>query len=152
LKFLLLIKAVKPNLKAKVDFDKSILLINSVPPSMTVFADRNMFMTIIRNLISNGIKFTRNGGTVEVLGTRLEKNIEVTVVDNGIGMSGQMIDKLFRIDTLLSTPGTENEKGTGLGLILSREFIEKHKGKLNVYSEPGKGSRFVITLNLPGIS
>ncbi len=132
--------------------NKSILLINSVPPALTVFADRNMFMTVIRNLVSNGIKFTKNGGTVEVLGTRLEKTIEVTVVDNGIGMSGQMIDKLFRIDTLLSTPGTENEKGTGLGLILSREFIGKHKGTLNVYSEPGKGSRFVITLNLPGIS
>lgn len=125
---------------------KEIALFNSVPPDMLVFADRNMIMTVIRNLISNGIKFTPNGGRVEVLATHHNGKIDVTVADNGIGMTKPMIDKLFRIDTLLSTPGTENEKGTGLGLILSKEFITKHNGTISVISEPGQGSRFIFTL------
>jgi signal transduction histidine kinase len=129
---------------------KDIALINSVLPDVMIYADRNMIMTVIRNLVSNGIKFTTNGGTVEILASSSKSKVEVIVADSGIGMTSQVIEKLFRIDTLLSTPGTENEKGTGLGLILSREFIDKHNGTLRVFSEPGKGSRFAFALPLKG--
>ncbi|MDD4602951.1 MAG: histidine kinase N-terminal 7TM domain-containing protein [Bacteroidales bacterium] len=133
---------------------KSIELINRVSPSQMILADKNMLSTILRNLVSNGIKFTPRGGRVEVFAEVYTEAIELIVSDNGIGMSNEMVDKLFKIDSLVTTPGTSNEKGTGLGLILCRDFIEKHKGTIRVQSEPGRGSQFFIKfpLNFPGIS
>jgi signal transduction histidine kinase len=112
-------------------------------------ADKNMVKTILRNLISNAIKFTNKNGSVNAGASVTVNNVEISVCDSGIGMTEETMAKLFRLDANLSTHGTENEKGTGLGLILCREFVEKHGGKIWVESEPGKGStfKFIIPFN-----
>jgi signal transduction histidine kinase len=115
---------------------------------LTIPADKNMLKTILRNLISNAIKYTNKNGKVEVKALVDDRNIEISVSDNGIGMSGATMAKLFRLDANLSTRGTENEKGTGLGLFLCKEFVEKHGGKITVESESGKGSTFRFTIPL----
>lgn len=103
-------------------------------------------ITILRNLISNSIKYTNSGGLIEIKVTKHPHDVEFKISDNGVGMSKETQKKLFRIDTNVSTVGTSNEKGTGLGLILCVEFIEKLKGKICVESELGKGSTFIFTL------
>lgn len=133
--------------------NKSILLTNKIPEKIVVYADKNMLSTIIRNLISNAIKFTPKGGKIEFNSTvRTIKNnqkvVEVVIKDNGIGVSKKMQSKLFDIGESTSTKGTENESGTGLGLILCKEFVEKHGGKIWVESEVGKGSKFYFTIPL----
>lgn len=126
---------------------KSIQIIKDLPHSAAFFADKAMFATIIRNLVSNSIKFTNPGGEVKISAT-LNKNILlVSVADNGIGLNQKMQNDIFRLDKNTSTKGTLNEYGTGLGLILCKEFAEKHGGKIWVESEPGKGSTFYFTLH-----
>ena len=97
-------------------------------------------------ILTNGIKFTEPGGTVAVRAERFEDQVMVTVSDDGVGMSPVQVKGLFRIDTQSSTPGTKGEPGTGLGLLLCKEFVEKHGGKVYVQSTPGKGSTFRFTL------
>jgi signal transduction histidine kinase/ligand-binding sensor domain-containing protein len=128
---------------------KNIVLRSYVDNSLVVVADRNMIKTIFRNLISNAIKFTHRNGIVEVRAVTGKNNTEISVSDNGIGMSEEVMAKLFRIDANLTTRGTENEKGTGLGLFLCKEFVEKHGGKISVESKPGKGSVFRFVLATP---
>jgi signal transduction histidine kinase/ligand-binding sensor domain-containing protein len=125
---------------------KNIELTSSVPEKLVVFADRNMIKTILRNLISNAIKFTYKNGKIDVKAIEHDNEVEIAVSDNGIGMTKDTILKLFRIDANLSTRGTENENGTGLGLFLCKEFVEKHGGKIWVESESGKGSVFKLIL------
>ncbi|MCX6278954.1 MAG: ATP-binding protein [Bacteroidetes bacterium] len=125
---------------------KGIKLINSVAPEMMITADRNMFLAIIRNLVSNGIKFSSNKSSVEVLALERGNMVDIIVADTGIGLTAQMTEQLFHIETLITTKGTADEKGTGLGLILSKDFVERHGGKIRVMSEPGLGSRFIITI------
>jgi signal transduction histidine kinase/ligand-binding sensor domain-containing protein len=125
---------------------KDIELKSSYPENLTIIADKNMMKTILRNLISNAIKFTHKNGKVEVNALISNKQVEISVSDTGIGMSDETKAKLFRIDADLSTQGTENEKGTGLGLFLCKEFIEKHGGKIWVESKSGKGSIFKFTM------
>jgi len=127
---------------------KNIELKSSFPADLTVLADKNMLKTILRNLISNSIKFTHRNGKVEVKAIIDNKQVEISVSDSGIGMTKETTAKLFRIDANLSTQGTENEKGTGLGLILCKEFVEKNGGKIWVESESGKGSTFKFILPL----
>jgi signal transduction histidine kinase len=127
---------------------KNIELKCSLPDNLTIIADKNMIKTILRNLISNAIKFTNKNGKVEVKAMICNKNVEISVSDNGTGMTKDTMAKLFRIDANLSTRGTENEKGTGLGLFLCKEFIEKHGGKIWVESELDKGSCFKFILPL----
>jgi len=129
---------------------KAIAIKKELPHNATVFADKAMISTVLRNLISNAIKFTKPGG--EIIITVAEKGTEiiVSVIDNGVGIPEKMIDKLFRIDENYTTSGTNNERGTGLGLILCKEFIEKHAGNIWVESEEGKGSVFSFTL--PGLT
>jgi len=129
---------------------KNIELKNFLTDNFTITADRNMLKTIMRNLISNAVKFTHKNGKVEVKAMIENGHVEISVSDTGIGMTKETIAKLFRIDANLSTPGTENEKGTGLGLFLCKEFIEKHGGKIWVESEPDKGSifRFVLPIDI----
>ena len=126
--------------------EKAIELNNLLPAGFIITADRNMMKTIMRNLITNAIKFTHKNGKVEVKATLVNNKTEVSVSDNGIGMTPETINKLFRLDCNLSTMGTEDEKGTGLGLILCKEFIKKHDGKIWVKSKPGKGSIFRFSL------
>jgi len=129
---------------------KNIQLVADVSPSLVVSADRNMLNTILRNLISNGIKFTMPGGGIKVSSARRQNQVEIKVSDNGVGIAEAVQAKLFRIESLVSTPGTANEKGTGLGLILCKEFVEKHGGTIRVESKIGEGTTFI--LNLPGIA
>jgi signal transduction histidine kinase len=110
------------------------------------FADADMVKSILRNLISNSIKFSNINGSIDITATENGKKILVTVKDNGVGMTSETLNALFKSRFNNSTLGTFNEEGTGLGLMICKEFIEKHCGKLKVESEPGKGSSFTFTL------
>lgn len=116
------------------------------PMDCYAFFDRNMITTVIRNLISNAIKFTPENGRIIVEVTADPEKYKISVQDNGIGISDTDIAKLFRIDSNPSTIGTSQEQGTGLGLILCRDFVEKNGGKIAVESEIGKGSKFHFTV------
>ncbi len=112
-----------------------------------VYADKEMLKTVIRNLLSNAVKFTFPGGKILISVKYATVNlIEISVQDNGIGITAEQIDKIFRIDESTSTPGTDNESGTGLGLILCKEFTEKNGGEITVSGTPGKGSTFTVTV------
>ena len=105
-----------------------------------------MLKTILRNLVSNAIKFTNNGGTINIKARTNNSNVTISVSDNGIGIPPENLTKLFDISEVLTTKGTAEETGTGLGLLLCKEFVEKHGGKIWVESEVGKGSDFKFTL------
>jgi two-component system sensor histidine kinase/response regulator len=137
------IELLSSNAKAK-----NITLFSTISSNLTVFADKNMLDTVIRNLLSNAIKFTPINGKVEIAleNNNTETEIEVSISDTGVGINPQDIEKLFRIDISHTTIGTGAEKGTGLGLILCKEFVEKNGGTIRVESEIGKGSRFYICL------
>jgi len=102
----------------------------------------------LRNLISNAIKFTNSNGKINVTALQNYNFIEITVSDNGVGMNEETRNKLFSLEKNETTIGTANEKGSGLGLVLCKEFVEKHGGKIWVESEEGKGSDFKFTLPL----
>ena len=105
-----------------------------------------MINVIIRNLLNNAIKFTKNGGTVSVSSKTKNNFTEISIKDTGIGISKENINKLFRTDVHHTTIGTSEEKGTGLGLILCKEFVEKNNGKIWVESDLNKGSTFTFSL------
>lgn len=125
---------------------KSISMVRKLPSKLPVFADKSMISTVLRNLISNAVKFTNTGGEIVISATENQTGLIVTLSDNGVGIPDNMIGKLFRIDENYTTAGTNKECGTGLGLILCKEFIEKHGGKIWVESEVGIGSTFYFTL------
>lgn len=110
-----------------------------------VYADFNMIDTIVRNLISNALKFTYSGGSVIIAAIANERDVTMSVADTGTGIPAEDLSKLFRIDAKYKQPGTNHEPGTGLGLILCKEFVEKHGGKIWVESEEGKGSTFYVS-------
>ena len=126
--------------------NKCIKIKNHVPKSTQCFADINMASTIFRNLISNSIKFTNHGGKIEVHASAVNGHYQFCVEDNGIGMDEETLDKLFKITKKTKRHGTEAEEGTGLGLILCKEFAEKNGGSIWVESEPDRGSKFYFTL------
>ena len=111
-----------------------------------VFADLNMVETVIRNLFSNAIKFTYEGGKIIVEVKETGESVEISISDNGVGINKDIINKLFQIDQNISTNGTQNEEGSGVGLILCKEFVEMNQGEIFVESEEGKGSCFSFTL------
>lgn len=125
---------------------KNITIDTNISKPLKVFADINMTKTIIRNLLNNAIKYTENGGKIDIKAQKKGPFIEVSVIDTGIGLSKEDIKKLFRIDVKNKSIGTSKEKGTGLGLILSKEFVQKNGGRIGVISELGKGSTFYFTL------
>jgi PAS domain S-box-containing protein len=127
---------------------KNITLEKMIDPDIIVMVDENMIKTIFRNLVSNAIKFTHEKGNVTIKAAIDNQFVEITVSDTGVGIPLENIDKLFRIDTTITTKGTLKESGTGIGLILCKEFVEKHDGKIWVESEEGKGSKFKFTLPL----
>jgi len=126
---------------------KSIELFSSVHEKTIINADKFMIDTVIRNLVSNAIKFTGEGGKISVSSETKDEKIFITIEDNGVGIQPENLKKLFRIDNQVKTKGTAGEAGSGLGLILCKEFIEKNDGTIAVESEQGKGSRFILTLN-----
>ncbi|MDD4604262.1 MAG: ATP-binding protein [Bacteroidales bacterium] len=126
--------------------EKKVNLICTTDTPMFIFADKNMIKTVLRNLISNALKYTAIDGTVESGLIQKENGVEIYVKDTGLGMTSDQVSKLFRLDSTYSTLGTANEKGTGLGLILSQEFIDKNGGKIWVDSEKGVGSTFHVSL------
>lgn len=135
--------------KSLVDLSvkKEIELNFAIPGDITIHADEYMFASVLRNLTSNAIKFTPKGGKITVSAKRANGNFtELAVSDNGIGMDGEMIHKLFNLNEYTNRQGTEGELSTGLGLILCKEFVEKHDGKIWVESEIGEGSTFHITV------
>ena len=125
---------------------KNIELNNDIPLNINLMADENMLGICIRNLISNAIKFTYENGKVQLRAFHKNDEVVISVSDNGTGMSENDIKNLFRIETSFTSIGTGHEKGSGLGLILCREFVEKHGGKIWVESEEGKGSTFFFTM------
>ena len=125
---------------------KGIHLINSIDPEMTVYGDIKMINTVIRNLVSNSVKYTPTGGSVTVDAVIKNGVAEISVTDTGIGMDEKILNSLFKIEATSSRPGTNKEEGTGLGLLLCKEFVGRHNGKIWVESEVGKGSRFVFTV------
>lgn len=126
--------------------EKNITTQNDIAEETFVYADTDMLRSIIQNLLINAIKFTRQNGTIVISAVEKGKIIEVSVEDSGMGIESRAITKLFNFDRLLSTSGTAGERGTGLGLPLCKEFIERNHGKIWVESEPGKGSKFIFTL------
>ncbi len=111
-----------------------------------VFADSSMIDTVIRNLVSNALKFTHPGGKVTVSATQNAQGTKVSVEDNGVGIPAEAMEELFRVDSTYVTSGTNKERGTGLGLVLCKEFIDMHHGKIWVESKKGEGSAFSFIL------
>jgi signal transduction histidine kinase/ligand-binding sensor domain-containing protein len=128
---------------------KKIKFINNIQNEIFVYADENMVRSVLSNFISNAIKFTPNGGKIQVSSFMLPDYVEIRVTDTGIGIDSESFSKLFRINHHFTTLGTSKEKGTGLGLIICKELVEMNKGKIFAESIPGKGSTFGFTLPLP---
>jgi signal transduction histidine kinase/ligand-binding sensor domain-containing protein len=132
----------------EMSLNKNIELRSFADDSLTIVGDKNMIRTILRNLISNALKFTHKNGHVQIKTITYNDCIEIAVSDDGMGITTETMAKLFRIDANLTTRGTENERGTGLGLFLCKEFVEKHGGKIWAESEEGKGSSFKFLIPL----
>ena len=130
---------------------KGIEIIYDIPEDLTIYADINMLLTVLRNLASNAIKFTPRGGKINISAKASGESIEISIQDTGIGMGQGMLNLLFRLDTKTNRAGTGGEPSSGLGLILCKDFIEKHNGKIRAKSEEGKGSTFIFTLPHPEI-
>jgi len=127
---------------------KSVVIENRSPSSVLVYADKAMISTVLRNLISNAIKFSHSGGSVVVKANDQRNELTISITDNGVGIPKERIEKIFHLDENNSTPGTKDEKGTGLGLIICKELIEKNNGKFWVESLVGIGSTFYFSLPL----
>lgn len=134
------------DLFAPVARQKGIDLVADLPGRLSVTADRKMIETVLRNLVSNALKFSRSGDTVRISALRSDGETRIAVTDSGIGMDAGTVAELFSLDRTQSVPGTEGETGTGLGLRLSRELVECHGGRIEVDSAPGDGSRFTVVL------
>jgi len=126
--------------------EKKIELTSAIDHKMFVYADEDMLNTVIRNLLSNALKYTYEKGKVTIFAKEADDFIEVSVRDTGMGIEPEDLKNLFRIDIAKVRPGTENEKGTGLGLIICKEFIEKNGGQIRAESTPKKGSTFYFTI------
>jgi signal transduction histidine kinase len=125
---------------------KKIALENSIAPELWVQADSHMVETVIRNLVSNAIKFTPEGGKVQLRALKSGDFIELSIEDSGVGMPREAMKKIFAFHTKHSTKGTSGETGTGLGLAVCREFVERNGGSIYVESKVGKGSKFNVRL------
>lgn len=125
---------------------KKINLRNNLSGEYPVIADKQMISTVLRNLLSNAVKFTHRNGEIEISSRDLTTHWEIIISDNGQGISPEMMCKLFHPDSNFSTMGTENEKGSGLGLILCGEFVEYNGGTIQVKSSEGIGSKFSFTV------
>jgi two-component system, sensor histidine kinase and response regulator len=136
----------KTNLLGELSNHKNIKITNAVKEDVLVYADKNQLGLIIRNLIGNAIKFNHPNGSIKIDCDRLEDKVKVSVTDTGTGMSKEELDKLFNAGSHFSKPGTQNEKGIGLGLLLVKEFVELNHGTIEVTSIPEEGTTFTFYL------
>ncbi len=127
--------------------EKGVKLENTVA-EITALCDRGMIDTVIRNFVNNAIKFTDTGGTIIVTAEKFEDRMKLAITDSGVGMDQTQIDNLFSLGSGKSTNGTAGEKGTGLGLLLCKDFVAMHDSEIDVQSAPGKGSTFSFSLAL----
>jgi len=135
------------NLISKSGEQKGIELILNVPDNQKVFADEEMINSILGNLLSNAMKFTSRGGNITISSKESENNmVEIAVQDTGIGMSESLAEKLFKMEERVGRLGTEGEESTGLGLLLCKEFVERHGGKIWAITKENEGSTFYFTL------
>ena len=125
---------------------KDIEVHNDVPKTYNIIADENLLKTILRNLINNAVKYTPRNGYIAISSVKDDMSFEISVKDSGIGMTENELNNLFKIDQISSKPGTDKEKGSGLGLVLCKEFVEKHGGKIWVESDLETGSVFKFTI------
>ncbi len=142
-----LAESVLSHLRLQIE-KKQIRIQNEISETLKIRADRNMLAVILRNLVSNAVKFTPKGGSIFI---RLQSNMEqkqyvLCIQDTGVGMSPEIQENLFKLDRNKTTPGTDSEQGTGLGLILAHEFTQRHGGRISVQSEPGKGSILCVSI------
>jgi signal transduction histidine kinase len=126
--------------------NKGIKIQTLVDDKTTVFADHNLLQAVIRNILSNAVKFTPKGGTIIIQGKEDDKNTTISIKDSGIGMDAKILENLFQLDVKTNRKGTDDEPSSGLGLILCKEFVEKHGGKIWVESEENMGSTFYFSL------
>ncbi|MDF1571169.1 MAG: PAS domain-containing protein [Bacteroidales bacterium] len=131
---------------------KNIQLINEIDKGTEVYADKNLINTVIRNIVGNAIKYTREGGRVSLSATQKNTHVKIMITDTGIGMMESQRKALFELDRMNSSAGTSGETGTGLGLIVCHEFMKLNGGHISVDSDPGKGSTFTMTLPGKGTS
>lgn len=134
------------NLASNTAIQKEINIQTEIDEQINVFCDRNMIYTVMRNLVSNAIKFSYRGGTIRIYSKLHDNTVEVSVADEGVGINGIPVEDLFKIEKRITNDGTENEKGTGLGLYLCKEFVEKSHGSISVKNNSVKGSIFTFTL------
>lgn len=125
---------------------KGVKINANVKMGLFAYIDKNMICTVLRNLISNSVKFTNSGDIINIEAKSINEHIEIMVTDTGIGVPEEKLEKIFKIDSHISTQGTADEIGTGLGLIISREFVEKNGGTINVKSKEGNGTQFMFTV------
>jgi len=128
--------------------NKKIRIENNIPEGITVFADIQMIQSVLRNLLSNALKFTPENGSVEMSAVEMNTEVKVSIKDSGVGISESNLKRIFDQDQPLKTTGTNKESGSGLGLILCKDFVEKTGGRIWVESEEGKGSTFIFTIPL----
>jgi len=126
--------------------NKEIRIKLSLQNNVELFADRNMIKIVLTNLVSNAIKYSNVGSEITISNKRTNKENKIFVTDKGVGISKESCQKLFKVEESFSTPGTNNEKGTGLGLALCNDFVKKHTGHIDVESDIGKGSVFIVVL------
>ena len=124
--------------------EKNVKILNEVKPSLSLYCDEDMFRTILRNVVSNALKFTPGGGAIKISGKSENGLTTVCINDTGVGISGNNLKRLLRFDESFSTPGTANEKGSGLGFSLIKEFVDMNHGRFEVKSEEGKGTEVCI--------
>ncbi|RLD98824.1 MAG: PAS domain-containing sensor histidine kinase, partial [Bacteroidetes bacterium] len=140
----LLTESVK-EIKANLDHKKVDCLLK-IETSCVVFADKAMMRVVFRNLIINAVKFSFPGGKIRISSETSEDGCHIKVSDDGIGIQPEIQEKLFTSNEVVSTPGTTGESGSGLGLVICKEFLERNQGMITVESEPGNGSTFIVTL------
>ncbi|MCX6271636.1 MAG: HAMP domain-containing sensor histidine kinase [Bacteroidetes bacterium] len=123
---------------------KNIDCICDIDENLHILADTYMFQSVLHNIMSNAIKFTRNGGKIVMSAAKVNKYVEIEIQDNGIGINKERLEKILQLDSIYSTKGTDGEKGTGLGLILIKEMVEKQGGNIFIDSKEGIGTRVTI--------
>ena len=132
-------------MKANLDHKKVDCLVN-ISQTCVVYADKAMIHTVLRNLIINAVKFSFPGSKIRINSESVENYCSISISDEGIGIQPEIQEKLFKSNEVVSTPGTTGESGSGLGLVICKEFLERNKGAIRVESEPGNGSVFIIEL------